>query len=130
MSWAGSPCGSFWPRSTPADLAARRRVGWLAAVLLWLYPWWYLSTAGWVATTMHYLWPLAGLCLALVSLTGWGGRAGAAVGLLGLVYGVNAEQTAVLALFLLAAFAAWRLAARQPLPVLPADQPGGPWRRS
>lgn len=104
--------------TTGADMAARRRVGWLAAALLWLYPWWYLSTAGWVATTMNYLWPLAGLCLALVSLTGWGGRAGAAAGLLGLVYGVNAEQTAVLALLLLAAFAAQRLAARRPLPRL------------
>ena len=26
------------------------RENWLLAFLLWLYPWWYLSTAGWVVT--------------------------------------------------------------------------------
>ncbi len=96
----------------------RPRDAWLLVCLLWLYPWWYLSTAGWVATTMNYLWPLAGLCLAFVSLAGYGGRWGAVLGLIGLVYAVNAEQTAVLALLLLAAWALYRLGTGQPLPRL------------
>lgn len=96
----------------------RPRDTWLLVCLLWLYPWWYLSTAGWVATTMNYLWPLAGLCLAFVSLAGYGGRWGAVLGLIGPVYAVNAEQTAVLALLLLAAWALYRLGTGQPLPRL------------
>lgn len=96
----------------------RPRDSWLLVCLLWLYPWWYLSTAGWVATTMNYLWPLAGLCLAFVSLAGYGGRPGIVLGLAGLVYAVSAEQTLVLALLLLSALAVYRLAARRPLPRL------------
>ena len=46
------------------------RENWLLVFLLWLYPWWYLSTAGWVVTTLNYLWPLAGLCLGFLALDG------------------------------------------------------------
>ena len=48
--------------------APNARENWLLAALLWLYPWWYLSTAGWVVTTLNYLWPLAGLCLGFLML--------------------------------------------------------------
>lgn len=98
--------------------AARQKDRWVIACVLWLYPWWYLSTAGWVATTMNYLWPLAGLCLAMCSLAGYGGRAGRIAGLLGLVYAVNAEQSAVLAVFLLAGYGLFCLANRRPVPRL------------
>lgn len=102
--------------SLPAP--ARQKDRWVIACVLWLYPWWYLSTAGWVATTMNYLWPLAGLCLAMCSLAGYGGRAGRIAGLLGLVYAVNAEQSAVLAVFLLAGYGLFCLANRRPVPRL------------
>lgn len=103
---------------TSLPAAARQKDRWVIACVLWLYPWWYLSTAGWVATTMNYLWPLAGLCLAMCSLAGYGGRTGRIAGLLGLVYAVNAEQSAVLAVFLLAGYGLFCLANRRPVPRL------------
>lgn len=107
------------PADAPALAGtARARDGWVLACALWLYPWWYLSSAGWVATTMNYLWPLAGLCLALCTLAGYGGRAARVLGLLGLVYAVNAEQSAVLALMLLAGYGIYCCFVRRPLPRL------------
>ena len=76
--------------------APDNRENWLLAFLLWLYPWWYLSTAGWVVTTLNYLWPLAGLCLGFLALDGWGGRWGIAAAILGMVCAVNMEQTLTL----------------------------------
>ena len=94
------------------------RENWLLAALLWLYPWWYLSTAGWVVTTLNYLWPLAGLGLGFLALDGWGGRWGAAAAVLGMVCAVNMEQTMVLAILLLACWGGWRVFHKQPLPRL------------
>ena len=62
----------------------------------------YTCTAGWVVTTLNYLWPLAGLRLGFLALDGWGGRWGIAAAILGMVCAANMEQTMVLAILLLA----------------------------
>lgn len=70
-------------------------------LLLWLFPFWYLSTAGWIATTANYLYPV--LCLLTVIDLLRGMRSGKRIrvweyllGGLAIVYAANQDQAAAI----------------------------------
>lgn len=70
-------------------------------LLLWLFPFWYLSTAGWIATTANYLYPVLGLLTVIDLLRGM--QSGKRIRVwkyllsgLAIVYAANQDQAAAI----------------------------------
>ena len=84
----------------------RRDESWLICALVFLYQWVNLKTAGWVVTTIAYLWPvcfgLAALCPLWRLFRGKGTPAwGWALACASLLFAANMEQPALVLPFLL-----------------------------
>ena len=94
------------------------RVGWMAAGLLLCYDWAQLSSAGWVCTTLVFVWPLTAALAAAQPLARalrgesipWWSAAGS---LLLMLYAANMEQVMVVAGVCLAGLLVWHAAARR-----------------
>lgn len=103
------------------------RMNWMVCGLFILYPWQYLSTAGWIATTLVFLWPAAAaLCAMLPAAKVMRGETPkplwCAVSLPLLLYAGNNEQIAVLYALLLCVLGGYLLVKKQRLHwVLPAQ---------
>lgn len=100
---------------------------WIICGFVLLYRWELMRTAGWIATTLVYLWPAAFALLALVPVAQFikGKKPRGiwcAASLLALLYATNMEQVAVIALLLLAGLCVYLVATRQkPHWVIPAQ---------
>lgn len=46
----------------------KKTTNWIIVAFLFLYPWADMSTAGWIVTTTHYLWPLCFLLLSIIPI--------------------------------------------------------------
>lgn len=93
---------------------------WLVCGFMLLYRWELMRTAGWIATTLVYLWPAAFALLALMPLVQWlrGTRPRTlwcVLALPALLYATNMEQVLVCVLLLLLGLCAYRLFARKKL---------------
>ena len=95
-----------------ADAHRSPAAGWTAAVLLFTLEWPLLSTAGWMCTTLCFVWPLCAGLLAVQPLARW--HRGEAVplwsGILavaGMLYAANMEQIMVVATLCLLGYAGY-----------------------
>lgn len=99
--------------------ATRRQAGnWLVCGFFVLYRWEFLRSAGWIATTLVYLWPAAMGLLALLPVAQWmrGGKPrlwGCILSLPALLYAANMEQVSVTVLLLLLGLVGYSLVARK-----------------
>lgn len=102
-------------RLLPPDMAKQKRnVRWVIVALLVMYPWNHMASAGWIATTLNYLWVGAAVIVALIpikkillseTIAKWEYPLYAVA----LIFGLNAEQGAVVLLFMYAVAAIYFL---------------------
>ena len=101
---------------------------WAAATacgVLAFYPWHHISSAGWMVTTVFYLWTgaaaLAAFGLLVRELHGAPARAWqTALALVGMAFACNMESVAVFCALCMVPFTLWRLLRRRPVRVLQA----------
>ena len=94
------------------------RGGWMAVALMLCYNWTQLSSAGWICTTLVFVWPLTAALAAaqplVTALRGGRVRFGSAVGsVLLMLYAANMEQVMAMLAVCLAGLLAWHAAARR-----------------
>ncbi len=101
----------------------RRQANQVLCALMLIYPFLHMSTAGWMTTTITYLWPLAaGLCVCLTLKRLWGGKKlhvwEYPCGIVLVLYAGSLEQmSAVMTAVTAAAWVMiWRRGRKSPLP--------------
>ena len=118
---------SAWCTSRIVCAEKNPQANWMICGFFVMYPWLVMRSAGWITTTLVYVWPAAACLLALVPTARLAqgekpGKRWCILSLPLLLYGCNVEPLAVLCGILLAVFAAYLLFAKEKLHwLLPAQ---------